>query len=301
MSKSIRRQAVTVVICLMALVLSFPAPYASASTWGGDTLLLWSNQGAFVTKLGPDAVETPLFNVPDAYWLSLSPDGHHLAYLSSNKVTIRDIVHGTSVIVSPMLQGSNALSGITWAPDSSRLAFVDIFNTLFVVSAEGNVLTTVPQLGDTPSWSPDGQWIAYGAVGYGNTQPDDLYKIHPDGSGNTLVASHVFAANGGSGAMKYSPGGDKIAGSCPETNGRVCVYTFNTGDMQRYDCANGDLAWAPDDRRLAATCDFSNIATLKLLDTLTGSTDPVTDRQIQPVEAFDSTSSVNNSEGFFQL
>jgi Tol biopolymer transport system component len=91
--------------------------------------------------------------------------------------------------VTQRTPGSGWDFGPQWSPDGSKLVFFrsDLktqANAVFTVNVDGTgeVQVTPRALGagDSPDWSPDGQWLY---------SPDDgssnVYKAHPDGTGLT--------------------------------------------------------------------------------------------------------------------
>jgi TolB protein len=79
--------------------------------------------------------------------------------------------------------------------------------------------------GNAPDWSPDGQWILF--TGSPKDGSADLYKVHPDGTGLTNLASQ---RPGGSQYYfsSFSPDGTMIVtartpGATPEGNADVYV------------------------------------------------------------------------------
>jgi len=106
--------------------------------------------------------------------------------------------------------------GPQWSPDGTRLVFFrSDFSTqtdaLFTVNADGGNETRVTpwtlNAGDSPDWSPDGNWLLFRA------QPNDgssnVYKAHPDGSSLTDLTKqpsngfHYLSSS-------FSPDGTKI-------------------------------------------------------------------------------------------
>lgn len=122
----------------------------------------------------------------DIQW---SPDGTTLAYLVLNKHTDMKLytipaAGGERRLVSVGITNVERW-GYAWSPDSTRLAFVAY--RVYVGAADGSGVEPITMHDDVDGsfgvdWSPDGSTIAY-------TREGDIWTIHPDGSGDTLLVS----------------------------------------------------------------------------------------------------------------
>jgi Tol biopolymer transport system component len=114
----------------------------------GATDPVWSPNGRWIAFVGAVA--------PDSVFL-LAPGTHHVHQLHS---------HGGGQVTG---------TGLAWSPDSTRLAF-NAMGPLTVFDLGTGQFHTIVREGNSPSWSPDGQWIVFD---YG----DYVKEVRPDGTG----------------------------------------------------------------------------------------------------------------------
>jgi Tol biopolymer transport system component len=95
-----------------------------------------------------------------------------------------------------------------FSPDGQMVAFRGYYDpskdgayALYVVQTDGcRVRRLTPTAAGSPTWSPDGRWIAFDRSGWG-----EIWKVHPDGTGlERLVAGRAAAPS-------WSPDGKQIA------------------------------------------------------------------------------------------
>jgi Tol biopolymer transport system component len=159
-----------------------------------------------------------------------SPDGRRVAFLSPPSPEVLggtllvvsiddpaspiDVSHGIEVLASRVSQ-------VTWSPDGNHIAFAGLqggVSTIFVAASNGTGVAAITDNSldrDLPSWSPDGEWIAYRAV-----EPDGLRRhlemVRPDGSEVQQVTT-VIAADANLSRLDWSPINDSL------------VYAMNVG------------------------------------------------------------------------
>ncbi len=166
-----------------------PADIAVVSADGSTLRKLTSDAGAGVSNTSPQ-------------W---SPQDDWIAFLK----TTRGIPQVW--LVSPLGSGAHALtadsgqkSGLQWAPDGSKVLFLDD-GGIYVSAPRGapQRLTPSPGFDREPAWSPDGTRIAY--------TNGQLFVMNADGSNRHLVVS-TFASQPLYAALpSWLPDGSRIA------------------------------------------------------------------------------------------
>ncbi len=119
---------------------------------------------------------------------SWSPDGKTIAYFSDAsgeyKIVLKqsDGVGDERVIVPG--GGRGYFQGLTWSPDSKKLAYSDMRGILWVTDVETGASTKIdeaPYYPVTyqyqPSWSPDSKWLTFSRVGDNYLRTVFLYDL----------------------------------------------------------------------------------------------------------------------------
>ena len=182
----------------------------------GEILVL--KDGAF-TQIDPvtgnvvtgNGVELPVAHaVSDFAW---SPDGMDLAYATNGHVQVVDVATGAS---REIMTGA-AHCSLAWSSDGSRIA-VAHDGMIELIDPEGgnrSTLVELPGFIGQPTWSPDGERIAFRVVS--GEDERSLYVIDRDGSNLTdlLGPAHDWL---GFFDPAWSPDGSRIAyiASTPE-------------------------------------------------------------------------------------
>ncbi len=150
----------------------------------------------------------------------------------------------------------------SWSPDGQRIAFHsnrddpdpnddNHFWDIYVMNADGSDqtrLTDVSAWDSYPSWSPDGQRIAFQSYGDGNWE---IYVMNADGSGRTRLTDNPASDDGPS----WSPTGQKIV-FFSDRDGNREIYMMSadgSGQTRLTDDPAPDLypSWSPNGRSIA--------------------------------------------------
>lgn len=184
-----------------------------------------STQGAGIYTMHPDGSNltrlssTPVEQIPYGY----SPDGHKILFLQINRDFSNDLyvinadgTGKTKINPANLTLGCCLPPEAGWSPDSRSIVFPAFDSTnqwgngiaIYIAHADGSGLRRLSAAGNTsrqPTWSPDGNWIAYqksGGFGY-----PKIVLVRPDGSGRHNVTS---PSEGFGGAMVWSPDSQRL-------------------------------------------------------------------------------------------
>jgi Tol biopolymer transport system component len=115
-----------------------------------------------------------------------SLDGRYIAMTLGDKIAIVTPDARVSTTVGSCATFSSCTASfVTWSPDGKSLAYLRIgqpgaVSQVVVRPIFGLTEVAIPG-GGAPSWSPDGQWIAFAPLNSGASPAIQL--VHPDGSG----------------------------------------------------------------------------------------------------------------------
>jgi Tol biopolymer transport system component len=133
-------------------------------------------------------------NVADGRAPSWSPDGGRIAYSRASDLYVADVDGSNEELL--LTGGAPSITvRSTWSPDGDRIAASFRGNLVVIDSQNGDVRMAID--GWNPTWSPDGNWIAYSRsepnpeatpVARDGSQPlhSVMYITRSDGSGEPL-------------------------------------------------------------------------------------------------------------------
>jgi Tol biopolymer transport system component len=145
---------------------------------------------------------------------TFSPDGERIAFLrarcgsgpdpSSDQAASIWIVNRDGTDAAELLQerlaNSHGFSRLDWSPDGAQIVYGGEAGGLYLLDAENGAPSQVSlsdiegnQFAYSPTWSPDGESIAFSVAAEAGT---DLYVIRPDGSGLTQITDALDAEVG---------------------------------------------------------------------------------------------------------
>lgn len=115
---------------------------------------------------------------------SISPDGHHISWVSQSEIYVSDISPSGTAAGQPEKIAKG--EGPIWAPDSSQLAYLANEGStrqqeIYVINAKGGTPTKVTDVVGSitnPGWLPNGKSLGFLYV-ENALQPDPLFPVPP--------------------------------------------------------------------------------------------------------------------------
>ena len=151
---------------------------------------IWTLDG---TDLTPDP--GPL-DVNPAY----GPSGHRLAWSRDLNIWVMSADGSNQQQLTDNAAYENAPS---FSPDGTHIAYMRT-GALWVMQDDGSHQHKVTDNGYSPSWSPNGHWIAFDAS---TTNGKRVFKIHPSGKGRTNLSGNP---SGNDEDADWSPDGKQL-------------------------------------------------------------------------------------------
>jgi Tol biopolymer transport system component len=202
-----------------------------------------------IATVNPDgtAVQQLTFGPTLHEFPSFSPDGSQIAYDYAPIPPHTPGFHSSLWVMNADGSDQHALAPASpdtleepkFSPDGQSIAFIRIRkvmgkynqqNALFVMDADGSdvrQLTPWGQVPEFPSWSPDGQWIAFEDKSINPTGSRSILVIRPDGSGKRVIYQGQRTAEGAK--PVFSPDGNTILFVCVDHKPAVDVGLCTVG------------------------------------------------------------------------
>jgi Tol biopolymer transport system component len=159
---------------------------------------------------------TPTMKVNDEVQLTWSPDGKEIAFVVNGDFIGQDqtseiyIVNADGNNLHQLMKTGGVNLNPQWSPDGTQMvfygyavgAFDDVSSTtslrteVFRINADGSDLTDLTQstgLDYQPTWSPDGQWIAFAST----RESPGIFIMRPDGTDIHMVTHEPPFSEGG--------------------------------------------------------------------------------------------------------
>ena len=217
------------------------------------------NEDIYVMNADGSDITRLTHNEAYDYGPSLSPDGQRIAFSSDRDGGGIYVMNIDGSDVTRLTDNEAYDSDPSWSPDGRRIAFESnrddpvrsddrlIFN-IYVMNADGSGqtrLTDNPGSDSDPSWSPDGQRIAFSSDRDGN---GDIYVMNTDGSDVTRLTDNP----GFDSDPSWSPDGRRIAfSSYRGRDADIFVMNADGSGVKRLvdsPATDGSPSWSMDSR-----------------------------------------------------
>lgn len=217
---------------------------------------------------------------------SWSPDASRLLYNAMDPATLQwrvfehDLARGEDTLVQPLREGNYYTPA--YLPDGERVAFqihTGSRTGLFTYNLrQGCCLTNLTEGRSedlSPTFSPDGAWVAFNSNRLGSAVPQ-VYVMPASGGGAELLSPYEYGRAGYYTAPDWAPFGDRVAfHGRVGRSGRFHILVGRRGDRSSLlqltaEGNNEDPSWAPDGRHIVFVGERSWGYGLFVVDTATG-------------------------------
>jgi hypothetical protein len=158
---------------------------------------IWNRSGglglAVVRSDGQDAKEYPEVSPMDFCW---SHDNRSMAltngHFNASKLLTLNVDTRATRVIQENVENRWHFTSQCWSPDDQQVVYEDA-GTTRIYDLKGNTITILTN-GKVPTWSPDGQWIAF-------RDGDAYYAIRPSG----LERKRLFKKKDATSGLFWSP------------------------------------------------------------------------------------------------
>ena len=248
---NLSRQLFAVAICLSLVAYNAPllAEVLIAEKNVDSQVDLWDvtqPQGE-MRSITIDTTETTWSN------LTISADGTTIAFDMLGDIYTMPITGGEA---QPLVQGFDWTMQPSYSPDGKSIAFVsdrDGATNLWVMDANGEnprqITTEKTALVHTPTWSPDGDYIAVtkGFMSSRSIPAGEIWIYHRSGGDGVMVTERAYGQHTQKNMTDpaFSPDGKYLYYTDDVTDGQTWLYGKNSTtelfNIMRYELASGDI------------------------------------------------------------
>lgn len=168
-----------------------PADWRMKPIWVGEALAFAREGKVYMRGKGPRAATALLPALPPRAQVRLSADGHRVAWSDGTHLWAVDVSEARGGEPRLLAAGTQVLS-FAWSPDGCRLAYIIAAQSpspeLWVACAEGDkapmlLLRGEMEVFSTPTWSPDGEELAFSRtpLGAATGSASEIWLVSAEG------------------------------------------------------------------------------------------------------------------------